>query len=373
MWHHKYLLRLDFRVVFVILMLMLVSLLIISSMTETLDESFLTPSVKNQIKAFIIGWGVFLFFAGFDYHRLKDLSLFLYILMVLMLLGLYFTSSIQSVHRWYRIPFIGLNVQPSEFAKLVVVITVGWFLERRGKDAQSLRSSILVVFIAGIPFLLILKQPDLGTALIFYPIVLTICYFGGVHKGVLKFFSYLALVAIFFVSLMFSGIISHERAKPYFTKFLKEYQYERLDPDRYHQRACKIAIAVGGIWGSGWKRSEFSSKRWLPAAHTDSVFASFGEEFGLVGLLILLLLFYSLLYFSFLTVRSSKDYFGRLLSSGIAVYLAMHIIVNIAMMCGYLPISGVPLPLVTYGGSSAVMTMAALGILQSIYTRRFMF
>jgi rod shape determining protein RodA len=154
---------------------------------------------------------------------------------------------------------------------------------------------------------------------------------------------------------------------------MKEYQYNRLDPNTYHQKASQISIAIGGVTGSGWHKSEFSSRKWLPAAHTDSVFAAFGEEFGLIGVIILLLLFYYLIYLSFQVVGFSKDYFGKLLASGIAVYLAMHIIVNIAMMCGFLPISGVPLLLISYGGSSVVATMAALGILQSIYTRRFMF
>ena len=108
-------------------------------------------------------------------------------------------------------------------------------------------------------------------------------------------------------------------------------------------------------------------------AHTDSVFAAFGEEFGFIGIVFLLFLFYGLIYFSFQVSSMAKDRFGKLLSSGVAVYLSMHIIINIAMMIGFLPISGVPLILITYGGSSVMITMAALGILQSIYSRRFMF
>ena len=161
--------------------------------------------------------------------------------------------------------------------------------------------------------------------------------------------------------------------QPLFTKFLKPYQYERLNPNTYHQNAAKTAIAIGGFSGSGFRKSEFSSKKWLPAAHTDSVFAAIGEEFGFIGIVILLSIFYYLIYLSFQITSLVKDSFGKLLSSGIAVYLIMHIIVNILMMCGFLPISGVPLLLITYGGSSVFMAMAALGILQSIYTRRFVF
>jgi len=183
----------------------------------------------------------------------------------------------------------------------------------------------------------------------------------------------IGLVSLVLVALIFSEIISHEKMKPFFTTFLKEYQYERLNPNTYHQRAAQTSIAIGGFKGSGWKKSEFSSQKWLPAAHTDSVFASFGEEFGIISLIFLLFIFYLLIHISFQVVSKAKDYYARLLASGIGVYLAMHIIVNIAMMCGFLPISGVPLILISYGGNSILTTMAALGILQSIYSRRFRF
>ena len=160
---------------------------------------------------------------------------------------------------------------------------------------------------------------------------------------------------------------------PYVTKVIKEYQYERLNPHTYHQKASQTAISLGGVTGSGFRNSEFTGHQWLPAAHTDSVFAAYAEEFGLIGVSILLLLFFGLLYFSFQVTAVAKDRFGRLLSAGITVYLAMHMIVNIGMMCGFLPITGVPLVLITYGGSSILSTMAALGIVQSIYSRRFMF
>ena len=154
---------------------------------------------------------------------------------------------------------------------------------------------------------------------------------------------------------------------------MKEYQYERLNPDTYHQKASQMAIALGGVSGSGFRKSEFTGEKWLPAASTDSVFAGFVEEFGLLGGILVLLQFFALIYFGFRVTAIAKDHFGKLLSAGITVYLAVHVIVNIGMMCALLPITGVPLILITYGGSSLLMTMTALGILQSVYTRRFMF
>lgn len=169
------------------------------------------------------------------------------------------------------------------------------------------------------------------------------------------------------------NVISHEELRPYATKVLKNYQFDRLDPNTHHQKAAATAIAIGGLTGTGWKKGEYTSRGWLPAAYTDSVFPAFGEEFGFLGLVFLLALLYSLIYFSFQVTAVAKDHFGRLLSAGVAVYLAMHILLNIGMMCGLMPITGVPLILVSYGGSSTLLTMSALGILQSIYSRRFMF
>lgn len=375
MWHHKYLIRIDTKLFLIVLLLMAMSILVISSMTLDCKsaDSFLTPVVKSQLEWFLIGWIVFFFFAGFDYTKLKDWAWILYFIMILLLLGLYFANPIQSVHRWYRLPFVGMNVQPSEFTKLIVVICLGWFLEKKGDDVGSFSSAMQIGTIVGIPFLLILKQPDLGTALVLYPITIVMCYFANIHKGAFRFLLIVGIIGLTFVFLMFSGILSHEKLKPVFTTFMKEYQYERLKPSTYHQRASQIAIGIGGLTGTGWQKSEFSKAGWLPASHTDSVFAAYGEEFGLIGILIMLLLFYGLIYLSFQVGCVAKDPFGRLLAAGIAVYLSMHIIVNIGMMCGYLPISGVPLVIITYGGNSVVTTMAALGILQSVYTRRFMF
>jgi len=374
MWDHRNLLKLDFRQLILIFFLMIISLLVISSMTANVENnSFFTPYVKNQIQWFILGWIVFIFFAAFDYRKFYQLSWFLYIFMVLSLIGLFIVSPIQRVHRWYKLPFIGMNIQPSEYAKLILVFIVGRFLEKQKMHVNNISCVLQLILIVSIPFLLILKQPDLGTALVLYPIALTMGYIGNINKKVLYFMSFIGLLMLVFVGLMFTQVFSHEKMKPFFTTFLREYQYERFNPNTYHQKASQISIAVGGLTGTGWKKSEFASQKWLPAAHTDSVFAAYGEEFGFLGLIFLLFIFYLLIHISFQVVFKAKDYYGRLLAAGIAVYLSMHIIINIAMMSGFLPISGVPLLLITYGGSSLLTTMAALGILQSIYSRRFMF
>lgn len=373
MWKAAVVSRLDYRILPIVFCLMAISLLVISSMTGGEESaSFWTPLVKSQVRWFFLGWVVFFSLASFDYRYLRDWSLFLYIGAILLLVGLFFVSPIQNVHRWYRIAG-AVSFQPSEQAKLILVIFLGWFLERRAAKIGSLSTALQMGAIVGVPFLLILKQPDLGTALILYPIALVMGYFAEVHRGVLRFMTLLGVLALFVVTLLFLGVLDHEQMRPVFTKVMKEYQYERLNPHTYHQRASQIAIAIGGLTGTGWHKGDFSGRKWLPASHTDSVFAAFGEEFGFVGLVFLLFLFYALIYFSFQVAAVAKDPFGRYLAAGLAVYLAMHVLVNIGMMCALLPISGVPLIFVTYGGSSILTTMAALGLLQSIYSRRFMF
>lgn len=377
MWNHRTLYRIDWRIIPVIFALMAISLLVISATDPACHHNqqtgFFTPKVQSQLQRFFLGWGVFILFAGMDYNKLREWSWILYVLTVISLLGLFFFPAIQGVHRWYRLPFVQASFQPSEYAKLVVVITLSWFMERNRQQASSWHTAFLGCVIVGIPFLLILKQPDLGTALVLCPMTLVMFYLGNIHPGMVRLMTACGLAVLIFILCIFMGILSYETMQPYATTFLKNYQYERLDPHNHHQWASTTAIGVGGITGSGWRRSEFAGRGWLPYGYTDSVFPAFGEEFGLLGLLLLLVLFYTLIYFGFQVTAVAKDHFGRMLSAGVTVYIAVHIIVNIGMMCGFLPVTGVPLILVSFGGSSVFVTMAALGILQSIYSRRFMF
>lgn len=367
--------RIDFRLVPVVLGLMVASLLVISAQSQSLfgDEVWLTPLVKSQVQWFSIGACVFLFFTAFDYNKLREWTWILYLLVLLALVGLFFTDAIQRVHRWYKIPGIGINIQPSEYAKLVVVIALSWFLERRKTDSRSFSTAFFASLIVAVPFFLILKQPDLGSALVLFPLTLIMFYFGDVHPFIVKSLSYLGLSALIAIGAIFLQILPYEQVKPYASLVLKEYQFERLNPNTHHQNASATAISIGGMAGLGFGRGEYSRGGWLPAPTTDSVFPAFGEEFGLLGLSCILFLYYALIYFCFQVSLAAKDAFGRFLAAGIATYLAMHILVNIGMMCGFLPITGVPLVLMTYGGSSVISTMIALGILQSIYSRRFMF
>lgn len=374
--HYKILQKLDLKIFPVIIILMVLSLMIISTSTQdekAIEEVFFTLSTLSQLRAFVVGLGAYFFFAFLDYRKLKDYVFLLYVFMLILLIGLFFTSSIQNVHRWYRLPGVPFALQPSEFAKLIVVITLSYFIEVKknviGDFSTCIQAGILVL----IPFALILKQPDLGSALVLFPITLVMFYLGGIHAGVVKWMSFIGAVGVIFVSLIFSEVLKYEEVKPILTKVIKEYQAERFNPNTYHQKAGQTAIALGKLSGKGFQKGDFTKEKWLPFGYTDSVFSVFAEEFGVLGAWFLLSLYFALIYFSFQVTASACDEFGRLLSSGIAIYIAMHVVVNIGMMCGFLPITGVPLVMITYGGSSILATMSALGILQSIYSRRYMF
>lgn len=372
-WDYKILKKIDLSQLGVIIILMIMSLLVISSTTSLDNPLFLTPYVKSQIKWFFLGTIVYGFFAGLDYRFLKKVSPFLYLIMLFLLFGLFFTGPIQNVQRWYKIPVLNFMFQPSEYAKLIVVIALGSYLADHLDDIKKNRGLLKASMIVFIPFIMILKQPDLGTALVLFPITLGLFYLADVNPKVIKWMSMTAVCGFVFVALMFMQVLSHEKLKPYATWVLKEYQYERLNPNTYHQNASQMAIALGKVTGAGFKQSEFTGGGWLPAAHTDSVFAAYAEEYGLFGVFILLLLFFMLVNLGLKVTKLAKDPFGRFLSFGITTTLAMHVFVNIGMMCGFLPITGVPLVMISYGGSSVLSTMSALGILQSIYTRRYLF
>lgn len=373
MWNYKVLSKIDFLQLGVMVALMIVSLFVIASTTSLDHQGFLSPYVKSQIKWFFLGSIVYLFFAGLDYQFLKKMSPVLYFLMIVLLFGLFFTGPIQNVQRWYKIPGLNFTFQPSEYAKLICVIALSRFLsdhlDEIKKNRGLFKASILVL----IPFLMILKQPDLGTALVLFPITLGLFYLADVNPKVIKTMSFFAIMGFVFIAMMFMQVLSHEKMRPYVTTVLKDYQYERLNPNTYHQNASQMAIALGKMTGAGFKQSEFTGGGWLPAAHTDSVFAAYAEEYGVLGTLCLLSLFFLLVQAGFKVTKLAKDPFGRFLSFGISVTLAMHVFVNIGMMCGFLPITGVPLVMISYGGSSVLSTMSALGILQSIYTRRYLF
>jgi rod shape determining protein RodA len=253
------------------------------------------------------------------------------------------------------------------------MIMLAWYFEDKYHTSKKLSVGLKALGIVFVPFVFVLKQPDLGTALILLPLCYTAFLFAQGHKGIIRWMTIGGVVSVVFVVSIFTGYIPFEKVKGPLSHVLKEYQIERLNPQTYHQKAGQTAIALGGVGGSGFGKSQFTGQEWLPFAHTDSIFPAFTEEFGLIGAGFLFALFFSLIYLSLKIAEEAQDRFGKLYAACTATYIAVHVIVNISMMAGSLPITGVPLILMTYGGSSVVATMMCLGLLQSITVRRFRF
>jgi len=367
-------LRLHLPMLFVILSIMVIGICTISITTQPLgheDHYFFTRNTIKQVAWCGLGWVAYFIFAVVDYTKWKHFSWIVYFFMIMTLLGLFFSHPVHSVHRWYRLPFF--DIQPSEFAKLALILSLAAFLESYRKHVHSFVGMMQALALILIPTFLILKQPDLGTSLIFLFVGYGMIFIAGGHRATLLWIKRVGFVLFSLAALIFVDAVSYDKLRPLCLKVMKEYQYKRLLSGSYHQKASLTAIGLGGFFGVGYGKSGYSAKRWLPAAHTDSIFAAFGEHFGLLGLYLLMALFAFLLYLSGQIAMKAKDHFGKLLAVGVTLYLAFHIAINMGMGCGLFPITGVPLVLMTYGGSSMLCVMAALGMLQSVHTRRFRF
>jgi rod shape determining protein RodA len=303
----------------------------------------------------------------FDYIWLKRFAYLLYGLgMFLLLLVLLLGRTGMGAQRWLN--FGILSFQPSEVFKLFYVITISRYLsEMQGNItlASLIKTFFLLTFV---PMALLIKQPDLGTAIILLLVFLSAVLIKGLHKK--------AVVLIILIGLLSVPFLGH-----IFWEGLRDYQKNRLvafiepesDPSGigYHINQSKIAIGSGGFSGKGYLKGTQGPFRFLPEKHTDFVFAVFGEEWGFAGSFVLLFLYLSLILRGLDTARKAKDEFGRLLALGISFMFAIYFFVNIGMTLGIMPVVGVPLPFMSYGGTSLFANFIAAGVLINIRTRRF--
>jgi rod shape determining protein RodA len=289
------------------------------------------------------------------------------------LLLAFFLGSVRlGAQRWLR--FGLFNFQPSELAKIVMTIFFARYFSRKSTEDVSLlsgkfgifRGLIIPLFFIAIPMGLIIQQPDLGTGMILLFLFMSMLYLTNVK---LRYIVILTLLVIL--------------PMPFVWHLLKDYQKDRLlvflnpniDPlgAGYTVIQSKIAIGSGGFFGRGWLSGTQSQLRFLPEAHTDFIFAGFSEEWGLLGGIGLLFLYFLLIRQGFLIAQRTQDHFGKLMALGISLMLSIQVIINIAMNMGLAPIVGIPLPLMSYGGSSVFVTFIALGILVNIDKTRAVF
>ena len=263
--------------------------------------------------------------------------------------------------RWIQLGPI--TVQPSEFSKLIMIVSLAALLEDKVGKLNDLHELLPVAAYVGIPFFLVLKQPDLGTSLVFMAIFLGMIFACGINLKILG-------------GLMAAGLAS----MPILWHFLKDYQKMRImvfmDPNvdplgsGYHIIQSKIAIGSGMLFGKGLFGGTQSQLNFLPENHTDFIFAVVGEELGFIGAALLLILYFIVLWRGIKIARDASDNFGMLLAVGITSMLAFHVLVNVGMTTGIMPVTGIPLPLMSYGVSSLTTNIMAIAILVNIHMKK---
>ncbi|SEA33807.1 rod shape-determining protein RodA [Selenomonas ruminantium] len=343
--------------------IIIMSLVIIGSATHINtpgDERYWFVARQGLFAAVNIAMAAFLM--NFDYKMLQGYGNKLYIFNLIMLVAVMLVGqSALGAQRWISIGPI--SIQPSEFSKIIMIVSLATMLEDRVGKLNNLHELLPVAAYVGLPFLLVLKQPDLGTSLVFMAIFLGMVFVSGINLRLLG--------GLFATGIAMMPLLWH---------FLKDYQKMRImvfmDPNvdplgsGYHIIQSKIAIGSGMLFGKGLFEGTQSQLDFLPENHTDFIFAVVGEELGFIGVVCLLLLYLVVLWRGAQIAKDASDMFGRLLAVGITSMLAFHVLVNVGMTLGIMPVTGIPLPLMSYGVSSLTTNIMAIAILLNIQLRK---
>lgn len=317
-----------------------------------------------QLVFIALGLAIMISLTCVDYSRLLSLALpFLGFCMFLLVTVLITGHLIKGAQRW--IPLGPINIQPSEILKIALILTLGGFLATREEETQEFGLVITSLAYVGVPCLLVLAQPDLGTPILLFLVWMSMLFVAGGRV------SHLAAIALSFL-MLFSAAwklnIIHKHQKDRLTAFIDPGNDPRGQAWQLNQSL--IAIGSGHFTGKGLFKGTQSRLRFIPDQETDFVFSVMGEEGGFVGSVFLLGLFGVLLYRCLVIAAMAKDTAGRVMAGGIATMFFVHVIVNVGMVLGIMPVKGMPLPFVSYGGSNMLTMMAAVGLLQSIYIHR---
>lgn len=325
-----------------------------------------TAFITKQLIWYGIGLTAMIISFTFSYKTLEKYADFIYAGGICLLVAvLVFGKFVGGSQRWLALGPI--SIQPSEIAKLTVVIMLARHYSKFASErGLSFRELITPCWITVVPFLLIVKQPDLGTAMMILLVAASMTMFVKIERR-----TFIAIITACIVSI------------PMVWSFLKGYQKQRiltfLDPDRdplgagYHIIQSKIAIGSGMISGRGYLKGPQNALSFLPEQHTDFIFSVMAEEWGFIGSGVLILMFLFLIIWGLNVANGCRDNFGTVLAVGITVMIAWQVVINIGMVMGLFPVVGVPLPFISYGGSSIVTMMTCVGILLNISMRRFQF
>ncbi len=343
------------------------------------SASYHNPRVSDhifydQLMIALTGFGLMFYLSRLDYHKWYDTSYFFYGVMIFFLvLVLVSGRHALGAQRWLNIA--GISFQPSEFAKLFYILAMARYFSscrsaisfRYLSFSQSLwRHLILPLVMTLLPMVLIFKQPDLGTALLFFGIFSVMLFVSGLEYRYVFFLLFLCLL---------TAPLGWFILKPYQKDRLLVFMNPNIDPlgAGYTIIQAKIAIGSGRLLGKGWLGGTQNQLNFLPERHTDFIFSVIGEEWGLLGTLFLLLCFFGLVYCGLKVAEQVKDRFGMQLCLGITTIITLQFVINMGMVMGLCPIVGLTLPLVSYGRSSFLVTMIMMGILLSLSKKRRVF
>ena len=347
--------NLDYWLILGIIVLTIISIICLYSSNNSWD----LPA--KQLIRFCIGFLAMLITANISPVNWYKLAPWLYFLGLILLLGVEFMGHIgKGAQRWLNLGFI--KFEPSELIKLALPLFLSYWFHQR-TFPRNFKTIVISIIMIVIPTILILKQPDLGTALLIISVSLSLIFLAGIEK------KWLIAGALFtFISI------------PLIWQNLHTYQKQRvltfINPENdplgagYHIIQSKIAIGSGGIWGKGWMNGTQAHLNFLPEHTTDFVFALFAEEFGFIGTIVLISICLLIIFRMAYMASNVQNTFKRLISASITIMFSIACIVNIGMVTGVLPVVGVPLTFISYGGSSILTMMAAFGVLMSMYNHR---
>lgn len=353
--------RYDLILMLVPIAISVIGVVLIASATHT--EARYTGLWEKQ--ALVLGLGVLamILASAIDYRLLVRFATPIYVITVIALVGVNIIGRIRGgAQSWFSLA--GMTVQPSEFAKLVVVLMLANYFAKLEKSALSMLDLVKPGLLLAVPLVLTAIQPDLGTAFTMMPIFLSMVFVFGIRKR--------TIVALVLIALLLVGFVWMFMLKDYQRERLRTFMSPEDDPRKagYQINQSLIAIGSGGFAGKGLFLGSQSQLNFVPAQHTDFVFSVLGEELGFMGVLCVLLLYGILFTRSLLPLRDMHNLQGMFVVVGIVGYLAFQTLINVLMSIGLFPTTGVPLPYLSYGGSSLLTNLTAVGLILSVYAHQ---
>jgi len=358
-------LHLDWSIVALSVLLVAIGIATIFSTTKGSGPTPDTSYVTRQVVALLLGLGLMIGLAILDYRRLREFVPLLYGGSLLLLVAvLVVGSELRGAQAWFAVgPF---TLQPSEPSKLAFIVTLAAYLSIH-RDDLTLRRLAIVLTVAGLPMGLILLQPDLGTMLVFAVITFTMLAVAGLP---LRYLGGLVVAAAIGTSIVLGSGLLAEYQRDRLLVFVDTSADMSLDQS-YNVEQSQTAISLGGVTGWGWGNGPQTQDGMVPEQETDFIFTAVGEELGFVGAATLLALFLALCLRITRAAQLARDDFGTLLCSGVLAMFAFQIFENVGMTMRIMPVTGIPLPFVSYGGSSLLTTLASVGVVLSVHMHRF--